>query len=143
MSRFKTHAFRAASPPTSAASSARSETRSGHRTSAEVCRGRTFRRDKGSMQLTSHQLRLRRSLFEICMVTPPGPSSAGGPGPSGSRPAAKDTQSQHLGLVVEGDHFSLQPLAQAGEARDMAPDAKILPRSRSRHLLRQETGASA
>lgn len=54
----------------------------------------------------------------------------------------KDTQGQHLGLVVERDHFSLEPLAQAGEARDMAPDAEILPRSRSRHLLRQEdTGA--
>lgn len=55
----------------------------------------------------------------------------------------KDTQSQHLSLVVEGDYFSLQLLAQACEARDMAPDAEILPRSRSRHLLRQETGAPA
>lgn len=55
----------------------------------------------------------------------------------------KDTQSQHLRLVVKGDHFPLQTLAQAGEARDMAPDAEILPRSRSRHLLRQETGAPA
>ena len=63
----------------------------------------------------------------------------GPPAARGER--GKDTQGQHLGLVVERDHLSLQTLAQAGEARDMAPDAEILPRSRSRHLLRQETGA--
>lgn len=89
--------------------------------------------NKDRCSLDCHQLRLRGALFERSLV----PLQASGSGPQ------KDTQSQHLGLVVEGDHFALQPLAQAGEARDMAPDAKILPRSRSRHLLRQETGASA
>lgn len=91
-----------------------------------------------------HQLRLRGSLFDIFSVTlqarearQAGQRTVRGAGQT------KDTQGQHLGLVVERDHFSLKPLPQAGEARDMAPDAEILPRSRSRHLLRQDTGAPA
>lgn len=100
-----------------------------------------FQRDK-DMQLSSHQLRLRGPLFDIFSVTLQA-LPARQAGPIRPQPPAKDTQSQHLGLVVESDHFSLQTLAQAGEASDMAPDAEILPRSRSRHLLRQETGAPA
>lgn len=95
------------------------------------------------MQLSYHQLRLRGSLFDIHFGYPTGPCSQAGQQAVRSSKQTKDTQSQHLRLVVKRDDFSLQTLAQAGEARDMAPDAEIFPRSRSRHLLRQETGAPA
>lgn len=90
-----------------------------------------------------HQLRLCGSLFDIFSVTLQALAARQASQPSAAPNEQKDTQSQHLGLVIKRDHFSLQTLAQAGDARDMAPDAKILPRSRSRHLLHQETGAPA
>lgn len=86
---------------------------------------------------------LRGSLLAKVASYPPGPTQLKTLLIQYDSATEKDTQSQHLGLVVKSHDLPVQTLPQAGEAGDMAPDAEILPRSRSRHLLRQEPGAPA